>query len=170
LAFSDLVGFEFARPPMARHAPSFAAAACLALLDFAALGISVRAEYPDAADQRPALGAKLTGNQITAFAELALAGLDKEYPNKPQHVMTGPESKLSPRELLSTAKREALSFERFAERYAREMQRTEARQTIKLVAAMARKTAVAAGCFCENEKRCHRSILLKFIRDAARTT
>ena len=84
---------------MSRHAPSFAAAACLALLDFAVLGIPVRAEHPDAADQRPALGGKLTGKQVAAFAELALAGLDKEYPNKPQHVMTGPESKLSPREL-----------------------------------------------------------------------
>ena len=77
---------------MARHAPSFAAAACLALLDFAVLGIPVRAEHPDAADQRPALGAKLTGKQVAAFAELAMAGLDKEYPNKPQHVMTGPNS------------------------------------------------------------------------------
>ena len=84
---------------MARHAPSFAAAACLALLDFAVLGIPVRAEHPGTADQRPALGTKLTGKQVAAFAELALAGLDKEYPNKPQHVMTGPESKLSPREL-----------------------------------------------------------------------
>ncbi len=59
----------------------------------------MRAEHSDAADQRPALGAKLTGEQVAAFAELALAGLDKEYPNKPQHVMTGPESKLNPREL-----------------------------------------------------------------------
>ncbi len=84
---------------MARQAPSFAAAACWALIGFAVRGIPVRAENPDTADQRPALGAKLTGKQVAAFAELALAGLDKEYPNKPQHVMTGPESKLSPREL-----------------------------------------------------------------------
>jgi Protein of unknown function (DUF2891) len=77
----------------------FAAAACAVLLDLAVLRIPMRAEHSDAADQRPALGAKLTSKQVAAFAELALAGLDKEYPNKPQHVMTGPESKLSPREL-----------------------------------------------------------------------
>ena len=50
-------------------------------------------------DRPPALGKKLSDEQIAAFAKLALAGLDQEYPNKPQHVMTGPKSKLSPREL-----------------------------------------------------------------------
>jgi len=50
-------------------------------------------------DRRRPFQKMLTDEQVAAFANLALAGLDKQYPNKPQHVMTGPESKLSPREL-----------------------------------------------------------------------
>jgi uncharacterized protein YeaO (DUF488 family) len=73
------------------------------------------------------------------------------------------------RELLATAKQQALTFERFAKRYACEMQRTEARQTIKLVAAMARRAGLAIGCYCADERCCHRSILIGLIREAART-
>jgi Protein of unknown function (DUF2891) len=47
----------------------------------------------------PQLGDPLSDSQVTAFVKLALDGLDREYPNKPAHVMTGPESKLSPREM-----------------------------------------------------------------------
>jgi hypothetical protein len=59
----------------------------------------MRASFSAAADRPPALGEKLRDDQVAAFAKVALAGLDKEYPNKPQHVMIGPESKLGPREL-----------------------------------------------------------------------
>lgn len=38
-------------------------------------------------------------DQATAFAKLALAGIQKEYPNKPGHVLAGPQDVLSPREL-----------------------------------------------------------------------
>ncbi len=47
----------------------------------------------------PRLGERLTDEQVSAFAELALKGLDREFPNKPSHVMSGPESVKSPREL-----------------------------------------------------------------------
>ena len=33
---------------------------------------------------------KLTREQASSFARLALKGTDKEYPNKPEHVMAGP--------------------------------------------------------------------------------
>jgi hypothetical protein len=59
----------------------------------------VRAAPSSATDRPPTVGVRLSDKQVEAFAQLVLAGLDKEYPNKPQHVMTGPESKLSPREL-----------------------------------------------------------------------
>lgn len=42
---------------------------------------------------------KITADQAEVFARLALAGIDREFPNKPQHVMTGPESAVTPREL-----------------------------------------------------------------------
>jgi hypothetical protein len=99
LAFSGVPGFLLAKLRTARYVWRFAAVACAMLIGLAALRATVRAEPPDSADRLPALGGKLTSKQVAAFAQLALAGLDKEYPNKPQHVMTGPESKLSPREL-----------------------------------------------------------------------
>jgi hypothetical protein len=41
----------------------------------------------------------LTREQASAFARLALKGLSKEYPNKPDHVMAGPEDVKGPRAL-----------------------------------------------------------------------
>src|SRR3954464_12094145 len=43
--------------------------------------------------------AALTKEQASAFARLALKGLGKEYPNKPEHVMGGPDDVKSPRAL-----------------------------------------------------------------------
>jgi hypothetical protein len=41
----------------------------------------------------------LTKERASAFARLALKGLSKEYPNKPEHVMAGPGDVLSPKAL-----------------------------------------------------------------------
>jgi Protein of unknown function (DUF2891) len=41
----------------------------------------------------------LTRDRASAFARLALKGLSKEYPNKPEHVMSGPADILGPRSL-----------------------------------------------------------------------
>jgi hypothetical protein len=41
----------------------------------------------------------LTRERASAFARLALAGLRKEYPNKPEHVMAGPADVKTPKEL-----------------------------------------------------------------------
>jgi hypothetical protein len=41
----------------------------------------------------------LTRDQASAFARLALAGIQREYPNKPEHVANGPAELLSPRAL-----------------------------------------------------------------------
>ena len=54
--------------------------------------LSLSAMPPLKADDLPKLGDRLTDAQVSAFAELALEGLDREYPNKPSHVMSGPES------------------------------------------------------------------------------
>lgn len=47
----------------------------------------------------PQLGDQLTDEQVTAFAKLALKGLDTEYPNKPGHVFDGVDSIAPPKEL-----------------------------------------------------------------------
>jgi uncharacterized protein YeaO (DUF488 family) len=56
----------------------------------------------------------------------------------------------------------------FAKRYRHEMlSNTNSRQAIRLLAELAQRTPIAIGCHCENEQRCHRSILLQLVRDAA---
>ena len=53
--------------------------------------------------------------------------------------------------------------------YAREMtSSTDARQALALIAALGRRTAIALGCYCEDEKLCHRSVLLKLVRAQGR--
>jgi uncharacterized protein YeaO (DUF488 family) len=70
-------------------------------------------------------------------------------------------------ELLARAHRLALDrpadWETFGRAYTREMSRTEPRQTIALLAALARRWPIAIGCYCEDESRCHRSILRRLI-------
>jgi uncharacterized protein YeaO (DUF488 family) len=56
----------------------------------------------------------------------------------------------------------------FLDAYERELARTESRQTIHLLAALARVTPIAIGCFCQDEHRCHRSRLKQVIERAAR--
>ena len=56
-----------------------------------------------------------------------------------------------------------VGWSRFAGAYTREMSSTEARQTIALLAEIARRMPLAIGCYCENESRCHRSILRRLI-------
>jgi uncharacterized protein YeaO (DUF488 family) len=73
--------------------------------------------------------------------------------------------------LLSRFRPQALSdpaiFRRFASAYARELQEPEARQTVELLAALAARMPIAIGCYCDDEGRCHRSILKRTIEGAA---
>lgn len=58
----------------------------------------------------------------------------------------------------------------FKVRYEREMLgNTESRQTLILLAKLEAQTPIAVGCYCANEKRCHRSLLHTLIRKAATT-
>src|SRR5512147_2187192 len=47
----------------------------------------------------------------------------------------------------------------FAKRYRAEMARPENAHTLDLLAALSHHTNFAVGCYCENEARCHRSVL-----------
>ena len=56
----------------------------------------------------------------------------------------------------------------FAKRYASEMlTNTDCRQTIQLLAAIAKRTPISIGCYCADEQHCHRSLLRKLIASAA---
>lgn len=57
----------------------------------------------------------------------------------------------------------------FFRAYRAEMKQPAARHTIELLAALAERTPIAIGCYCEDESRCHRSALIKLIRAAAKS-
>ena len=50
-------------------------------------------------------------------------------------------------------------WRRFAKRYRAEMAQPEARQALDLLAALSREADFSVGCYCEDESRCHRSVL-----------
>jgi uncharacterized protein YeaO (DUF488 family) len=54
----------------------------------------------------------------------------------------------------------------FARKYRAEMRRPEAQRIIALLAALSRQTNVSVGCYCENESRCHRSVLRGLLIDS----
>ena len=58
-----------------------------------------------------------------------------------------------------TPKRWAL-YER---RYLQEMRRPAAKRLIGLLATLSSRTNFSIGCYCEDEKRCHRSLLKKLL-------
>lgn len=47
----------------------------------------------------------------------------------------------------------------FASAYRKEMKAPDAAHAIELLAALSQQTDFAVGCYCENESRCHRSLL-----------
>jgi uncharacterized protein YeaO (DUF488 family) len=47
----------------------------------------------------------------------------------------------------------------FSKAYRREMSRPEASRQLELLAALSRTSALSVGCYCEDESRCHRSLL-----------
>jgi len=54
----------------------------------------------------------------------------------------------------------------FTRKYRAEMAQPDARRTIELLAALSRTADFSVGCYCEDEARCHRSILRELLRHA----
>ncbi len=59
-----------------------------------------------------------------------------------------------------TTDREWATFER---KYRKEMSTPEASHVLELLAALSHQTDFSVGCYCENEDRCHRSVLMKLL-------
>jgi uncharacterized protein YeaO (DUF488 family) len=72
------------------------------------------------------------------------------------------------RELLKAYNSETKSPSQFFRAYRAEMSQPTARHTIELLAVLAEQTPIAVGCYCEDESRCHRSVLIALIRAAYR--
>lgn len=53
----------------------------------------------------------------------------------------------------------------FVKRYRAEMKHPEASRLLDLLAAMSRETDFAVGCYCEDESRCHRSVLRELLQE-----
>jgi uncharacterized protein YeaO (DUF488 family) len=53
----------------------------------------------------------------------------------------------------------------FAQRYRREMSAPDARHALDLLSALSRQTSFSVGCYCEDESRCHRSLLRELLKD-----
>jgi len=58
--------------------------------------------------------------------------------------------------------------DQFFRRYRKEMLGNAAnRQVIEMLARLSKKTPIAIGCYCEDESRCHRAVLIKLLEEAA---
>jgi uncharacterized protein YeaO (DUF488 family) len=53
----------------------------------------------------------------------------------------------------------------FARRYRREMAAPGPRRALELLAALSRSAEFSVGCYCEDERRCHRAILRELLRE-----
>jgi uncharacterized protein YeaO (DUF488 family) len=71
-------------------------------------------------------------------------------------------------ELVSAALDETLTpagWKTFVSRYRREMGEPAARHLLTLLAAMSQSSDLSVGCYCEDESRCHRSVLRELLAE-----
>ena len=60
---------------------------------------------------------------------------------------------------LALAAKDERSWKAFERKFRAEMKEAEAAHLLDLLAALSHQTNFAIGCYCEDERRCHRSIL-----------
>jgi uncharacterized protein YeaO (DUF488 family) len=53
----------------------------------------------------------------------------------------------------------------FVKRFRAEMRKPEAEATLNLLAALSNHANFSVGCYCEDESRCHRSVLRELLRE-----
>ena len=56
-------------------------------------------------------------------------------------------------------------WRRLEKAYRAEMRRPERARLCELLAALSKRTSFSVGCYCEDEQRCHRSILESILRE-----
>lgn len=69
-------------------------------------------------------------------------------------------------DLLKSYLEEQVTWAVFARRYHTEMKQPACRQMIATLAAFSYTTPFSLGCFCEDETRCHRSLLLPLVLES----
>lgn len=58
---------------------------------------------------------------------------------------------------------DAKAWSAFHKKFVAEMKKPEASKSLDLLAALSHQTNMAIGCYCEDESRCHRSILRELL-------
>ena len=75
----------------------------------------------------------------------------------------------APSEALLKAAKQSVDDEKkwktFVRRYRGEMKRPESARLLDLLAALSYRTNLSVGCYCEDESRCHRSILRALLEE-----
>jgi uncharacterized protein YeaO (DUF488 family) len=57
------------------------------------------------------------------------------------------------------------TWTQFVKRYRSEMAKPEATRLLDLLAAMSQESNFSVGCYCEDEGRCHRSVLRELLKE-----
>ena len=57
------------------------------------------------------------------------------------------------------------SWNAFQRKFRAEMNKPEAARVLDLLAALSHQTSFSLGCYCENEDRCHRSVLKELLAE-----
>jgi uncharacterized protein YeaO (DUF488 family) len=57
------------------------------------------------------------------------------------------------------------SWRGFARKYEAELKKPEPSRLLDLLAALSHQTSLSVGCYCENEARCHRSVLRRLLAE-----
>jgi uncharacterized protein YeaO (DUF488 family) len=65
---------------------------------------------------------------------------------------------------LALAAESDAEWKKFARRYRSEMAKPEAQHLLQLLSALSQTSALSVGCYCEDEARCHRSILRELLQ------
>jgi uncharacterized protein YeaO (DUF488 family) len=58
-----------------------------------------------------------------------------------------------------------LRWRKFVARYRSEMSQAETSRVLKTLAALSHQTNFSVGCYCEDERRCHRSVLRAILKE-----
>jgi uncharacterized protein YeaO (DUF488 family) len=66
---------------------------------------------------------------------------------------------------LAQAAKTPAQWRAFARRYRREMSQPAARHALELLAALSHQTNLSVGCYCQDEKFCHRSLLRGLLQE-----
>ncbi|MES1187656.1 MAG: DUF488 family protein [Myxococcales bacterium] len=66
---------------------------------------------------------------------------------------------------IALAAKSERDWKAFVKAYRREMSEPDAARLLELLAALAKDSAFSVGCYCEDEARCHRSVLRELLQE-----